>query len=329
MLFNYIFKEKTSVSSAELPLLTLISLETWVLIKLQGIDSVQFLHNQFTCDIKNLNKYQYSFSTHCNVHGRMITNMYVFYFNNQEIAYIEPKSVSNKQIMTMLKYAKFSDVIITPKYNAAIIGVVGLHARKFLNIFFKKLPDQTNTVIYYQSIIIIRFNLPTERFLLIITSMSLLTTLINGASFFSAQYNNHNQWIALDIEAGYPYIGFKTSELFFPQSVNLDILNGINFNKGCFLGQEILARIQYRKLNKHTLYHLIGKSHQKQDYFKLPMSGDQIEAQMNNNWKAVGIILQSCRIKNNYIWIQAVLNKLILKTYHLRVKNTKFKISII
>lgn len=330
MLPHSIFKEAIPVASSDLSLLTLILLNTWVLIRLKGKDAIQYLHNQFTCDIKNLNKYQYSFSTHCNIQGKMITNMYVFHFNDQEIAYIVPKSIAIKQVLAIQKYAIFSDVTITPDYNALIIGIIGLHTKKYLSVFFSKLPDSKNTVISYQDITIIYFNLPIERFLLIITNKLLFTTLVHTSHDFSAQYNDYTQWIALDIEAGYPYIGIETSELFFPQAANMNTLNGISFNKGCFLGQEILARIQYRKLNKKSLYHLFGKLNTFLYTYKNPLSGKNIELKMHNqNWKKIGTILQSCQIEDNYIWIQAILNKPISSTDCLRVQNTILFVNLI
>lgn len=317
-LLNSIFKKKIPVISSELSPLTIILLDTWIFIKLHGVDAIQHLHNQFTCDVKNLKNNQYSFSAHCNAQGKIITNMYVFYYNTQEIAYIEPKNIYEKQISIIQKYAIFSNIVITPDYNSYIIGITGINARKYLNQFFFTLPDCINTVIHHQDAIIMHFHLPIERFLLIITNKNLLISLLNKPQPFSIQYNDYYQWILLDIESGYPYIDSATSELFFPQSINLDKLNGISFNKGCFIGQEIIARIQYNKLNKQLLYHLQGKLNENNHNLPLLQSGDSISIQINNNkWKKIGTILQICQIKNNLIYIQAILNKSILHTYHL------------
>lgn len=324
MLFNFFLEKKMPVVSSNLPLLTLIPLNKWILIKLTGLDSIQYLNNQLTCDVKNLKHHQYHFSAHCNVQGKMITNMYVLYLQDQKIAYIEPKNISVKQISTMKKYAIFSNVTITPDDQAIMIGITGLHAKQYLNTIFKELPNRINTVIHCQGATIIYFDSPVERFLLIVTNSLLLTTLLNKSKQFSAQYRNYDQWISLDIEAGYPYIDSATSELFFPQSVKMDILNGISFNKGCFLGQEMIARIQHLKLNKQSLYHLSSKLNQNQKISPLPKSGDSIALQINNDfWKKIGIVLQSCQTQENYIWIQAILNKSIIESNHACIKKIK------
>ncbi|CAD83331.1 aminomethyltransferase; glycine cleavage T-protein [Candidatus Blochmanniella floridana] len=313
MLSKTNFIKQPIVHSSVLPL-TLMFLKNWILIKLQGTDIIQYLHNQFTCDIKNLNKNQYSFAAHCNFNGRMISNMYVFYINNQKIAFIEPLNIHHKQISIMQKYATFSNVTITPDYNVTLIGASGLYVKKYLNTFFTTLPDTKNMVIHYPGITLLHFKLPIDRFLLIIYDQTILDFLLNKTQSFPIYYNSYHQWTALDIEAGYPYIDFATSELFFPQAANMDILQGISFNKGCYIGQELVARIQHYKLNKQSLYQLTSNTYHNQ-HNQLPVSGDHIVLRQKNNqiWKHIGTVLQSCQMQEGNICIQAILNKSFIK----------------
>jgi hypothetical protein len=55
----------------------------------------------------------------------------------------------------------------------------------------------------------------------------------------------HSEWVLADIRAGLPAIGAITSAEFVPQMVNLDLVDGISFSKGCYTGQEIVARMKY------------------------------------------------------------------------------------
>lgn len=328
MLLDKVFKKKVPVHSKNLPL-TLISVTNWTVVKIKGPDTIQYLHNQFTCDMKNLNQNQYYFTAHCNNTGKMISNMYVFHYTDQEIAYIIPSNICTKQISIIKKYAIFSNIIIQANKNIKLIGIAGSDARKYLNTFFTILPDQTHTLIRYPNIILLYFHLPTERFLLITNDQTFLTNFLNKSQTFSIQYNDYNQWTALDIEAGYPYISDKTSNTFFPQSANLDKLQGISFNKGCYLGQEMIAKIQYRKLIKQSLYKLSGYLHDQPDNL-LPIAGDKIELKINeHNWKYIGTILQTCQIKKNNIWIQAILNNTVnqYNTLRIRISNIYKKIN--
>jgi folate-binding protein YgfZ len=62
------------------------------------------------------------------------------------------------------------------------------------------------------------------------------------------------EWIMHNIEDGLPEITDKTTELFVPQMVNLDLLDGINFKKGCYTGQEIVARMHYLGKLKQRMF---------------------------------------------------------------------------
>jgi folate-binding protein YgfZ len=64
-------------------------------------------------------------------------------------------------------------------------------------------------------------------------------------------------WQAGDIAAGLPQIGPGTSELFVSQMLNLDVLGGISFDKGCYTGQEVIARAHYRGRVKRRLQRFV------------------------------------------------------------------------
>ncbi len=61
-------------------------------------------------------------------------------------------------------------------------------------------------------------------------------------------------WQLQDIRCGLPTITAETSEAFLPQMLNLDLLGGISFEKGCYTGQEVIARTHYRGTVKRRLY---------------------------------------------------------------------------
>ena len=65
-----------------------------------------------------------------------------------------------------------------------------------------------------------------------------------GAAVDDSQQARNN-WLLADIRAGIPAIGTTTSGEFIPQMINLDLLNAISFSKGCYTGQEIIARTKY------------------------------------------------------------------------------------
>ncbi|MBZ2279766.1 MAG: tRNA-modifying protein YgfZ, partial [Buchnera aphidicola] len=93
-----------------------------------------------------------------------------------------------------------------------------------------------------------------ERFLLILSwkDACILKNNINQ----KISVNNSQQWLALDIEANFPILDKELSAYFFPQAMNLEYFNAISFDKGCYYGQEMIAKIHFKNLNRRVLCHL-------------------------------------------------------------------------
>ena len=70
-------------------------------------------------------------------------------------------------------------------------------------------------------------------------------------------------WKMADINAGIPTIYRENIEKFIPQMVNLDLINGISFSKGCYTGQEIVARVQHKGKVKQRMFHITGRASNK------------------------------------------------------------------
>nr|WP_280643997.1 hypothetical protein [Candidatus Erwinia dacicola] len=76
----------------------------------------------------------------------------------------------------------------------------------------------------------------------------------------------------------------------------------ISFKKGCYTGQEMVARAKFRGANKRALFWLAGKAG------VVPAANDALEIQMGMNWRRTGTILAACQLDNGEVWVQAVLN---------------------
>ena len=97
---------------------------------------------------------------------------------------------------------------------------------------------------------------------------------------------NSSSWDYLNILAGTPFIDINTSEEFVPQMANMELINGVSFSKGCFTGQEIVARMHYLgKLKKRTF-----KIHI--DTEEKPNTGDKLFAENARAGQNTGAILQ-------------------------------------
>ncbi|WP_395480056.1 tRNA-modifying protein YgfZ [Candidatus Curculioniphilus buchneri] len=311
MLSNVSFTPRLPLSSQHLPL-TLISLEEWALITLHGKDTIQYLQGQFTCDVKKLKSDYFCYSAHCDPKGKMISNLFIFYYGNG-MGYIVRRSVRDIQLSALKKYSILSQITITANDQAVLLGIAGFQAQETLSELFDCMQYASGPVIHHQHTTIIHFNLPTSRFLLITTPeiRDALQKKLTGI----AQFNDSQQWLALDIEAGYPLIDSANITKFIPQATNIQAFKGIDFNKGCYIGQETVARAQYRGINKRSLYWLLGQASH------IPVAGDELELQIENRWRRTGTVLAACRLADTSITIQAVMNNHLSKNASLRVCN--------
>ena len=295
---NISYPPRQPVASARLPL-TLISLEEWALVNASGADHVSYLQGQVTLDVAALADNQHRPAAHCDAKGKMWSNLRLFH-RGEGMAYIERRSLRDTQLTELKKYAVFAKVTLLPDDEAVLLGVAGFQARAALAGVFDALPDAGSPVIQQDDITLLWFNLPAERFLLVTTAAKAQELQDKLAG--EAQLNDSRQWLALDIEAGFPIIDSATSAQLIPQATNLQALDAISFKKGCYTGQEMVARAKFRGANKRALFWLAGKAG------VVPAANDALEMQMGENWRRTGTILAACQLDNGEVWVQAVLN---------------------
>lgn len=304
------FQEQLPIHSSQLPL-TLISLENLTLISVSGKDSSIFLQSQITCDITRLNINNHLLAAHCNARGKIWSILRLFQ-KEHNYYYIIPNDLSGIQLAEFKKYSVFSNVIFKKINDIVMLGIAGFQARMKLGKLFNNLPDNKISIIHENNTTIIWMEYPTERFLLIMKlkeAKILQEKLPNDISL-----NNSIQWLSLDIEAGIPIINTFTSGMFIPQAVNLQALDAINFNKGCYTGQEIISRAKYCGFNKRALYWLSGMA------YRLPNINSALEFKIGNNWRCTGNVLASIKLADDTCWVQVVMNNNININSNIRVK---------
>ncbi|MBD3610362.1 MAG: folate-binding protein, partial [Gammaproteobacteria bacterium] len=97
---------------------------------------------------------------------------------------------------------------------------------------------------------------------------------------------NTSSWKLSDIRAGIPHISTDTVEAFVPQMVNLQIVNGVNFKKGCYPGQEVVARMQYLGKLKRRMYRAVIS-----DESLMPKAGDEIYSPESSSGQGAGKVV--------------------------------------
>jgi folate-binding protein YgfZ len=186
-------------------------------------------------------------------------------------------------------YVMRSKVTIEDKSDQIIsLGVAGPNAESKLQALFKVVPKAAQELITLEDATLLRLPGDFPRYQVFTHQVNLER--IWEALISDTQKVGKGVWDYLEIQAGIPEITTATQEAFVPQMVNLDALDGINFKKGCYTGQEIVARTHYLgKVKRRTqIAHI--------DIEDQPMSGDIVTLQ--NTEEAIGQIVRSAAAPN-------------------------------
>ena len=208
------------------------------LIKVHGDDAESFLQNQLTNDVRNVTKTSAQTSAWCSPKGRIIASFMIF---KRDDAYF--LSLSHDLLEHVIKklsmYVMMSKVTIEDATQSlAHIGLSGDTVKDTL----KTLPK--NATVLELSGAEPRFEVFAET-----EELQALSEATQTAA--------DNHWDYLNILSGLPSITQASSEAWIPQMVNFIAVDGVDFKKGCYPGQEVVARLNYLGKTKRRMYHIL------------------------------------------------------------------------
>lgn len=280
----------------ELPSLMIAKLDHLGLMQISGEDKRKFMQGQVTSDINTQDDKTWCWGAHCDPKGKMLANFRSFFFQD-DIFLLMPKSTVEQDLPQLQKYAVFNKVeLANATDNWVLLGIAGNKATDFIN---KNISKIENNVTEFTNGIIIRdlSNSEHARYILLLSPEAAQNLLTKT----NEQLFEHSAWQALEIASGYPNISATYSGQYIPQMCNLQALNGISFTKGCYMGQETVARIKYRGGNKRALFVLSGSSEKTID------AETQVEIALeNDNYRKAGNIIEFVQ-RNNQVLLTAVL----------------------
>ena len=220
-----------------------LELTTLTLVKATGEDAIKFLNDQFTNDINALEPNDWQFNGYCSAKGRLIAIMRLF-IADDAIYIIIPKSIAENLINRLNVYV-FRAKVKIEMLDDLIVGLLGSPASEQMAI-----KPQQHQYIVTENGFILNLSFGSQRYLLITNQKTDLSTdLLSGEAA-------DKHWRLAEINDGVPTVYAETIEKFIPQHVNLDKINGVSFKKGCFPGQEIVARLHYLGKSKQTMQQL-------------------------------------------------------------------------
>jgi len=223
------------------------------LIKVSGEDAEIFLQSQFSNDVKNITEKQIQMNAYCQHQGKIISLLWVFKRHGNYYLSI-PKEL-RELVITKLSMFRLMSKVVIEDFSEKVhqYGLINENNDKSINI---------------------------RNDLSLLTSTDLITD-CQPSSF----------WDLACINYMIPEVYLNSSEKFIPQALNLDIDQmGVSFTKGCYPGQEVVARMHYLGQPKRRLYRFISQ-------FKVEV-GDLLNVANSKSLKPSGSVIRVVEIEN-------------------------------
>ena len=221
--------------------------QTYGALEVSGEDAATFLQGQLTNDIHQVTNQHAIYSGFCNPKGRLIGFFIIIKFNESYLL-ILPRSILENIHKKLSMYILRSKVKLTMQDEA--IQIYGL-LDKNKNSNNEALPKNHLDVLNSNECHIIKLQ-GVGRFMLVGLKDACQALIHENPDFIEDQ--EINLWKQEEILSGCPNIYPATQEAFIPQSLNLDLMDAINFKKGCYTGQEIVARTHYLGKPKRRMF---------------------------------------------------------------------------
>jgi folate-binding protein YgfZ len=210
-------------------------------IRCQGDDAVSFLHGQLTQDVQLLEVGQARLAGYCNAQGRLQASFVVFKKSAHEVWLITRRDLLARTLKRLSMFVLRAQARLTDiSAEQAVWGMAGEVMRAVSDSELSPwatldLPQGTLIGLY-------PVGDQTRALLLPHGDMPINPTI------------THDDWLAGEVLAGVADVSEATFEAFVPQMLNYESLGGVNFKKGCYPGQEVVARSQFRGTLKRRTF---------------------------------------------------------------------------
>lgn len=220
---------------------TPIQLDPLVYVRVRGVDTDAFLQGQLSNDLRQLKRARAQLSSYNSAKGRMLAVLHLLR-DDAGVTLELHRDVADAVIRRLRMFVLRARVTIDADDDAAALGLVGTDAEDCLRALRLPVPEaplECATDVQRGVRVLRRLGAPARYSLHgSAQATAALQTLLGPVQ-------SYDLWRRADIEAGVPVIYAATSDRFVPQMANLDRLGGISFDKGCYTGQEIVARLHY------------------------------------------------------------------------------------
>jgi hypothetical protein len=255
------------------------------LIAVRGPETEAFLQGQLTCDVRQATPDHSLLGAFCSPKGRVLASFRLF---RHEDAYLLelPGAMVAPTLSRLRKYVlRAKTTLEDASVSLARMGVAGPNAPAALERVLGAAPERANDV-FSRNITVIRLPGPTPRFEVHGATPEvrrLWEALGSGFTPVGAE-----PWRLLEILAGTPTVYPETGDAFVPQMLNLQLLGAIGLQKGCYAGQEVVARTHYLGKLKRRMYLA------RVDSPLLPHPGDPLFSPQADASQSAGRLVDAC-----------------------------------
>lgn len=253
-------------------------------IKVNGEDASEFLQNQLSNDIQKVVPTQSQLSAYCTPNGRVFSLLRLIKYG--ECFFLQlPKERLEPTLERLKMYVLMSKATLTDAADEFIsIGCTGKDAETKLKTLLGTLPKSLDECYQSDGLIITRLT-GNDRFM--------ISGPFNAVSKVWQQLQTTVQpvcqgvWELTNIHSGIPDIYDVNAGAFVPQMLNLDLIGAVSFTKGCYPGQEIVARTRYLGKLKRRLYMTYI------DGTMPPRPGDSLVTNEGGSLQSVGVVVSA------------------------------------
>ena len=265
---------------------TLFDLSHLGTIAVEGPDADDFLQGQLSNDVRELTETHSQLSSHCSAKGRMLANFRMIRRNG--IIYLQMPQQTMPPLMKRLSMFKLrAQVDLSDAGDRLVcIGLAGDCAVELLNEEAGQTPELEHAATRHGDITLIRIPGSTFRFEVMGPAVA-LSNLWKRLAAGGATPANADRWDLLDIQAGIPTVHASTVEAFVPQMTNMQLVDGVSFTKGCYTGQEVVARMQYLGKLKRRMYRAEVATD------RCPQPGDELFSGASESGQGTGKVVAS------------------------------------
>ncbi|MBI3230637.1 MAG: folate-binding protein YgfZ [Burkholderiales bacterium] len=222
-----------------------------------GDDAASFLHSQLSNDVLKLGEKEARLATYCNAKGRMLAS-FLMWKSGANIYLQMTQDLLPAMQKRLQMYALRAKIKLSPATELFALGLGGSKAQAALAPWFSGLADLAvggkldATESCFGCVLRLADSLGQPRYQWLLAEAQALAVWPQLAAQLTAMPSE--MWNLFAIHAGIARIEAATVEKFVPQMVNFELVGGVNFKKGCYPGQEVVARSQYLGKLKRRMY---------------------------------------------------------------------------